>query len=166
MASAGAKDLEMTFDDSMAVLFLIVTLLLGYILSSISESVRHRRALEREREAREAERRDKAFERRVTFQRATLLDLQDAIMDLMRTSGAMHHKDIMALKQTGEWQKHLYGDELSEANRLAMARTSMLTVRVRDTKVRELIARLKDYSWKTWRSKTPDDSDVAALPMP
>src|SRR5712692_6961303 len=119
----------------MAVWFPIVTLLLGYILSSISESVRHRRAVEREREAREAERRDKAFERRVTFQRATLLELQDAIMGLMRTSGAMHHKDIMALNQTGQWQKELFGDELSEANRLAMARTTVLTVRVRDARV-------------------------------
>jgi len=124
----------------MAVWFPIVTLLLGYILSSISESVRHRRTLEREREAREAERRDKAFERRVTFQRATLLELQDAIMDLMRTSGAMHHQDIMALKRTGQWQKQFYGDELSEAHRLAMARTTVLTVRVRDIRVRELVA--------------------------
>jgi len=124
----------------MAVWFPIVTLLLGYILSSISESVRHRRTLEREREAREAERRDKAFERRVTFQRATLLEFQDAIMDLMRTSGAMHHQDIMALKRTGQWQKQFYGDELSEAHRLAMARTTVLTVRVRDIRVRELVA--------------------------
>ncbi len=149
----------------MAVWFPIVTLILGYVLKSFSESVQHRRALEREREAREAERRDKAFERRVTFQRATLLELQEAIMDLMRTSGAMHHKDLMVLKQTGQWQKQLYGDELSEANRLAMARTTMLTVRVRDTKVRELVARLKDYSWKAFKSGTPDDSDAAALSM-
>src|SRR5260370_11596714 len=128
----------------MAVWFPIVTLLLGYILSSISESVRHRRALEREREAREAESRDKAFERRVTFQRATLLELQDAIMGLMRTSGAMHHKDIMALKRTGEWQKQMYGEELSEASGLAMAQTTVLAGRVRDAKVRGLVTRLED----------------------
>lgn len=131
----------------MAVWFPIVTLILGYLLKSVSESVQHRRTLGREREGREAERRDKAFERRVTFQRATLLELQEAIMDLMRTTAAMHHRDIMALKQTGQWQKQLYGEELSEANRLAMARTSMLTVRVRDAKVRELIATLKGGRW-------------------
>src|SRR5260370_41397148 len=119
MASAGAKDLEMTFDHSMAVLFPIVTLLLGYILSSISESVRHRRALEREREAREAERRDKEFGRRVTFQRGTTLDLQDAVMGLMRTSGGLYHKKIMALEQKGEGQKKLYDGEHNERNRLA-----------------------------------------------
>jgi hypothetical protein len=145
--------------------FPVLTLILGYALNSVSEAVRHRRAVEREREARNAETQMKAFERRITFQRATLLDLQDAIMNLMRTSGAMHHKDHMTFKQTGQWQKQLYGEELSDANRLAMARTTMLTVRVRDGKVRELVARLKGYTADALISKTPEKSDAAAYEM-
>ena len=152
-------------DTLMAGWFPVVTLILGYVLNSVSESIRHRRTLQRDREAREAERRDKAFERGVTFQRATLLELQDAIMDLMRTSGVMHHKDLMAFKQTGQWQKQLYGEELSEANRVAMARTTVLRVRVRDATVRELVVRLKGYSFETSKSKTPEDSDTPAYQM-
>src|SRR5256885_15374250 len=95
----------MNLDHSMTVWFPIVTLLLGYILSSISESVRHRRTLEREREAREAERRDKALEPRATFQPATLLEIQDGLIDLKRTSRAHHHQDINALNRTGAKQK-------------------------------------------------------------
>src|SRR6266446_1572808 len=44
--------------------------------------------MERERENIIAARREQLIERRAEFQRQTLLDLQDALFDLMRTTGA------------------------------------------------------------------------------
>src|ERR1700680_2831546 len=117
----------------------VETLLLGYLTKSISDWLDFRRISKREREAREEARRDKLFERRVEFQRATLLDLQEAVMNLVRTASQMHVQDIKAHNETGIWQRQLFGEELSEAARLAHARVALLSVRVRDEAVRNLV---------------------------
>jgi hypothetical protein len=120
----------------------VATLLIGYLTKSVSEWVQYRRASarermqheytsEREREARDALRRDQLFERRNTFQRQTLLDLQENLTLLGRTIGEMSIHDRRAYRETSEWQKQLYGDDLAERNRVAQARTGMLGVRVR-----------------------------------
>ena len=83
--------------------FPVLTLLLGYAVKAASDWLQHRRTSERERQAREAARQDQLFERRTTFQRQTLLDLQEAVMRLARSSGAMHHQDVMAFRKTGKW---------------------------------------------------------------
>src|SRR6266581_6335804 len=128
--------------------FPVLTLLLGYAVKAASDWLQHRRTSERERQAREAARLDQLFERRTTFQRQTLLDLQDAVMLLGRTSGAIHHQDVMAFRKTGKWQKQLLDEGLDESARLAGARTSMLAVRVRDQSVRELVAVVKHHGVK------------------
>ena len=63
-----------------------------------------RSTVEREREARNATRRDQLFERRATFQRETLLALQEAASDLGRATGRISHLDTMAVRTTGKTQ--------------------------------------------------------------
>ena len=118
----------------------IATLVLGYILKSIADVVQHKWTLEKDREARTATRQDKQFERRNTFQRETLLALQETSMDLARMAGQMHHLDTMAFRQTGKWQEQLFSEELAEGHRAAMARANLLAVRVRDDQVRQLVS--------------------------
>jgi hypothetical protein len=122
----------------------IITLLIGYATKAVSDWLDFRRLSEREREAREESRRDRLFERHNTFQRQTLLDLQEALMQLTRSSAAINHQDVMAYRKTGKWQKQLLGDDLSEGNRVVIARVSMLSVRVRDKALRDLVRDLKD----------------------
>jgi hypothetical protein len=143
----------------------VVTLLLGYAPKSISELVGHQRALEREREAREVARRDKLNEHRTDFQRQTLLDLQEALLNLTRTAGATHHEDIMAHRRTGEWQKQRIGEELNENVCLAMVRTAILGVRVHDDLVREMVQQCRDYASTVSISPSPNDSEVAMAAM-
>ncbi|MBK9131269.1 MAG: hypothetical protein IPM20_06475 [Gammaproteobacteria bacterium] len=126
--------------------FPVATLLLGFAASSVAEWFRDKRTRQREREARMDTRQDQLIERRTTFQRQTLLDLQDVLMQLVRHVSMMHHQDVMAFRTTGNWQKQLYDDELSEGLRLAYARSTMLSVRVRDGTVRQLVKALKDHS--------------------
>jgi hypothetical protein len=123
--------------------FPVLTLILGFGASSLAELLRDRRLLNRERESREALRRGQAIERSTNFQRQTLLDLQDALFQLARAAGASYHQDLMAYRQTGQWQKQLLPDGSAEAVRLAQARTSILHVRVADVGVRELVCRFK-----------------------
>jgi hypothetical protein len=126
--------------------FPVLTLLLGFATKSLSDWLENRRNTRRERAAREAVRREQLFERRTSFQRQTLLEIQEASMQLVRSVGAIHHEDKMAYRSTGEWGKQRVGDDLSEANRLAQARTGMLAARVRDDTIRELIGKLKTLS--------------------
>ena|ERR1700730_2414078 len=72
-------------DITTSIWFPVLTLLLGYATKSLSEWLEYRRTTRREREAREAVRRDQLFERRTTFQRQTLLDLQETSVQLLRS---------------------------------------------------------------------------------
>ncbi len=139
----------------------IITLLLGFGIAIVTGSLEHRRTLKREREARDAIRRDQRIERRDNFQRQTLLELQEAMFDLARTTGAMHHRDMMSYVKTGEWEKNLFPDDLAEKDRLANARSQMLVVRVRDKTVRDLVQAFKDYAVKVTFADSRDASDLA-----
>jgi hypothetical protein len=59
-------------------------------------------------------RRDQLFERRTTFQRQTLLDLQEASTQLARSVGAINHQERVAHRSTGKWSKQLVPDDLDE----------------------------------------------------
>jgi hypothetical protein len=143
--------------------FPVLTLLIGYGTKSLTDWFQHRRAVQREREAREATRQDQLFERRATFQRETLLALQEAAMKLGRATGAIHHKDIMALRTTGKQQ--LLPADLDEDYRVAQARTSMLASRVRDNAVRELVEQFRKFSTESTLVKTQEDNRALTAMM-
>jgi hypothetical protein len=151
--------------DTPAGWFPVLTLLLGYATKSASEWVQHRRTTQRDREAREAAQQDQLSERRASFQRQTLLDLQEAMMQLVRMAGAVHHQDVMAYRKTGKWQKQLFGEELSESARLAAARSSMLSVRVRDDSIRALVGKVKSDANDAGMCATEEESQVALRSM-
>jgi hypothetical protein len=145
-------------DITTSIWFPVLTLLLGYATKSLSEWLEYRRTTRREREAREAVRRDQLFERRTTFQRQTLLDLQETSVQLLRSVVRITVIDKSAYHSTGEWSKQL-PDGLGEDNRLAQARIGMLGARVRDDAIRELLAKLKTHSVQAILSSTPDDTE-------
>jgi hypothetical protein len=141
--------------------FPVFTLLLGFAIKFISDAIEHKRALERDRETRRELRRDQLAQRSADFQRQTLLELQDALMDIGRSAGEMHHADRMAYVKSGAWQKQRYPEVLSEKNRTAYARTSMLTGRVRDAVVRDLVKEFKDHATNVTACDAPHLSDRA-----
>jgi hypothetical protein len=145
--------------------FPVMTLLIGYGTKSFSDWLQDKRNIAREREAREAARQDQRYERRTNFQRQTLLDLQEASMQLARATGAAHHQDEMAYRTTGKWQKQLLPSDLDEGYRLAQTLTSMLSVRVRDDSVRQLVKNLKTHSTEAMISANQDDSGRAMTNM-
>jgi hypothetical protein len=137
----------------------VLTTILGACIVLITEALRDRRTSERERAARAETRRLQLLERRTTFQRQNLLDLQEALLQLARTTGQMQIYDIKAYRNTGTWQKNLYPPELDEANRVANTRTSMLGVRVRDNAVRDLLEQFKSCSAGVIMSRSAEESD-------
>src|SRR5579864_8701061 len=139
--------------------FPVATLLIGYGTKSLTDLVQHRWSVKRERDAREAIRRDQLFERRATFQRETLLALQDAVNDLGRATGRVCHLDAMAIHTTGKRQ--LLPDDLDEGYRHAQVRCSTFAVRVRDNVVRELVEQFRQVSADSTDAKDQDERDRA-----
>lgn len=116
--------------------FPVFTLVLGILLKGWFDAASDKRTLQREREARREQRQDALRFRRIEFQRETLLELQDAVGKLIRTTGAMNHADVMAYRETGEWRKQKLGEKLNEDFTNAQGLTARLRVRIHDEEVR------------------------------
>jgi hypothetical protein len=141
--------------------FPVLTLLIGYGTKSLSDWIQNKRAIVREREAREATRHDQRVARRVTFQRETLLELQEVAMQLARATGRANYLDEMAFEESGNWRNCLLPDDVNESYRVAQARVLMLSVRARDDAVRDLVQRFKDASSATVMSAQRDTASRA-----
>ncbi len=87
------------------------------------------------------------------------------MQDLARATGAGHHQDEMAYRKTGQWQKQLWSDDLNDENHLAMRRTGILRVRLRDSSLRELVGSIRSYSAQVTVSVSRDASTSAANSM-
>src|SRR5205823_1421925 len=108
----------------------------GFAFSLWAEDLRDRRQQRRDREARaeqqraEREQRQEAREqRRRDFQRATLLELQEAMMDLARSYGQLHSHDVLTSRKAGEWTRSLSGEEADLKALAAVRATVTLMVR-------------------------------------
>jgi hypothetical protein len=131
-------------DISPTIWFPVLTLFIGFVTRPFSDWIQHRLTVGRDREAREATRRDERTERRNAFQRDTLLNLQEAVMQLSRSTATIHHKDKMSRHSTGK--PALLPDDLDEGHRLGHVRVSMFSARVRDQSVRDLVEQLRQLS--------------------
>lgn len=139
--------------------------LTGFVAKSLADLLQHRFVSERERAAREAAAKSQMQERRDAFQRQTLLALQEALMDLARTEGSMQTHDVRAFRETNQWHKNRYGEELSEQNRIANALISKLVVRVRDDRVRQQVQLFRDNAFRVFSSSSLSESEQALTKM-
>lgn len=126
--------------------FPVFTALLGYVTSSLTEWLRDRRAGVRERDARDSVRRAQLLERRANFQRETLISLQDEAVKLARAAGRMNHLDEMEFRKTGKWGGHLFPEGLSDAAHQSNVTIMVLTSRVRDDRIREVVAAFRSHA--------------------
>lgn len=118
--------------------FPVITLIIGALLKGTFDALTDRRIEKRERAARRERRLDEIQLRRANFQRATLLELQEAISQLARFTGKSHHLDVVAHRKTGKWQKQYLPEDLGEGLLVANTNVSRLRVRVRDEEIRRL----------------------------
>jgi hypothetical protein len=77
----------------------------------------------------------------------------------------MNHQDNMAARATGEWQKHLYSDDLNNRSYAANVKTLMLGVRVRDDSARTLLGELRGESVSATISRDQKESELAMMKM-
>ena len=153
--------------------FPALTTLIGFLAGGISERFRDKRAIERdranadatlarEREARDSTHRMQLRERRATFQRETLLNLQEEIVKLTRAAGRMHHLDVMEYRKSGKWRGFQFPEELNDGAHQANVRMIVLTSRVQDGRIREMADTLRTHACCVGACAT-EESALAAL---
>lgn len=94
------------------------------------------------------------------FQRSTLVELQDAIHDLLRivTRGLL--EDQAAFRKTGTWGENLLSDEVNDGQRLARRRVVILMERVADDALRADVKRLNEALTHASFNSTEADSEL------
>jgi hypothetical protein len=144
----------------------------GYIAGFITEWFRDERAFKRElakeeatsareREARQAARRVQLSERRANFQRETLLAAQDTATKLARTAGRIHHLDEMEYRKTEKWAGASLPEDLNRDSHEATVSLMVLTSRVRDDNIREMLKSLRSLSSVVGLSRTREQETEA-----
>ena len=118
--------------------------------------------IDREHEARRAERELAREDSRHAFQRDTLLAIQDAVADLLRTAVYVHDEVVNAEEKTGHWPAPRPFDELPAGFAEHFACVQALRARVFDEEVRRLVA---DLDTATLRAIHAGDRDSAARLM-
>lgn len=135
--------------------FPFVTLVFGYAAKSFEDWIQNKRTVTKEREARSATRHDQRVASRITFQRETLLQLQDAVQKLTRATGRTNHLDEMAYRKTNEWRKEQLPEDLNDGYFVASTQTALLSSRVRDEAVRQLVEKFRTVSTDAILAETP-----------
>lgn len=116
------------------------TLVLGYLGTLFTESRRDAREWHREELARSSARKQQLLDRRESFEIDHLVRLNEALNDLARASGRLHHLDSMIAKQSGSYASHQIGDEETSQAMLAANRSvHTLTGLVLNDGLRELV---------------------------
>lgn len=106
----------------------------GYSLAGRNEEARDLRTAQRESAARQALRSERLEDERHGFQRQLLLDLQDALRTLTRTTSLILRQDLATLNERGALYQ--VGRDLNEAAFNANIDFGRLTVRVLDYELR------------------------------
>jgi hypothetical protein len=136
-----------------------LSVIAGGVLTMISAWIADKRLTERERERRREESQKRRANRRDDFQRETLLSLQGASQKLLRTTGAMHHQDVITFRESGKWQKQQFGDDLSNSHLHQTTETMLLASRVRDEKARSLANKLREQASVVGLSANEDEAE-------
>ncbi|NJC49997.1 UNVERIFIED_ORG: hypothetical protein GGR78_003291 [Xanthomonas campestris] len=98
------------------------------------------------------------IERARTFQRETLLELQNSFHDAIRATTVAHLADIKAAREGGAWGRNLLPDSLSEDVRLANRRVTLFVERVADDSVRFTVKRVMAELSAIWLCSSREES--------
>ena len=82
------------------------------------------------------------LEKHRAFQRETLIELQDALHNELRSIALVYQADDIAFHQSGNWGSQLLGEDLNEKAHQTGRRRLLLTERVSDDQLREHIKRV------------------------
>lgn len=117
--------------------FPVVSVVIGFLCKGILDYFADTRRAKSEAISRRESRVDAALLRNIEFQRATLIEAQEALEKLARYAAKGNVEDERAHRATGEWGKNTWAEGLSEELRAAQSRVMLLESRIEDQSVRE-----------------------------
>ena len=138
-----------------------VALILGWLLSEASNWFRTRR----DEAYRKLARREAKDDQRADFQRQTLIEIQEKLLQLNRSTFQIYFADLMAQNQGGRWGSNLVPDEIAEMDRELTMRLAALTVRVADDGLREQISGYIQICKEVGSAKSQDEAHQAEMEM-
>ena len=116
--------------------WILIGSLAGYAASLLQAHLTEHRNDQRDERRRLADRADRLAD----FQRAALLELQEALVEVARAAAKLHHDDLMAYRRHNTpWGHVVHGTEWNEKSMLAQRRAATLRERVADDALREAI---------------------------
>jgi hypothetical protein len=138
----------------------LLSVILGAALSETSRLLGDLRTADREKLSRLEQRRDATNLRRVEFQRATLLELQEVVAQNLRFNGRAHLEDKRAFKTAGVWGRQPLGPDINDGLFHTQVRLRLLNERVRDARTRKIADDYVDACVAAGLSRSVADADA------
>jgi hypothetical protein len=131
---------------------------LGAASTSVLTIYKERFTARREREARDEQRRREREDQRNIFQRETVLALQSAVSDLVKSVYDEQDRMLVEMEQTSCWPVRRWETPTAAGWADAEMRLEMLRVRVFDEEISELAGRVRTASKKSVWAEHIDDA--------
>ncbi|KJK14910.1 hypothetical protein [Pseudomonas sp. 2(2015)] len=122
--------------------FPVVTLVAGAILKAVFDLFNEKRQEAREKRVRLEKRQETFLMQRIEAQRLLLPQLQESLVELMRSTTLLNMEDVQSFRNTGVWGKELVSDEISERSMAAFRQVNLFRVRVHADDLREDVTKL------------------------
>ncbi len=120
--------------------FPVVTLIGGALLKAAFDALTENRKAEIDKAVRIEKRKEMLLMQRIDLQRKALGDLQFAISDLMRCAAQINIADAESLRASGNWGEAALPAELNEKFRATSREVTLIKVRVREERVRNMVS--------------------------
>lgn len=125
--------------DSIPVWAAITLPLVGFAAALATELLRGSQTLKRDREARRENTISERKNARDSFERETLIELQESIAALMRNTGAIFHETEIEFATYGTWGRQQLPEKIGGESSVSLVRDfQKLRVRILDDELRQL----------------------------
>lgn len=133
-----------------------IGVLLGSATTAVLTVYRERLLSTREREARKQQRQQDLEDQRNTFQRQSLLALQDAVSDLLKALFNEQDRMLEEIQRTGEWPARHWETPTAIGWEDADLRLQVFRARVFDEKLRDLAHKIHKAAEDSVWASSPD----------
>jgi hypothetical protein len=149
--------------DSIPVWAAITLPLVGFAAALATEFLRGSQTLKRDREARLENRVSERQNARDSFERETLLELQESIAALMRNTAAIRHQTEIEFATHGTWGRRQLPEGIGGESAVSLVRDfQKLRVRVLDDDLRQLATEWWESSAKSTIGAMREEPDKQA----
>jgi len=144
-----------------AELLAVITLVLGWFLSESSSWFKTRR----DERSRRLQRTESKEDQRAEFQRQTLLDIQEKLLELSRSTFRIYFADLTAQNQGKRWGTDPVPEDLAEKDRALTMTLTALTVRIADDSLREQVGNYRETCKRVSFATSQDEARQAHVEM-